>query len=64
MMMIGGLFPPSAADSYDAYDIFTGSGLVLNDRPPLDGACRRHSRDKRDAAVAVNDALDLIIAAL
>lgn len=57
MMMIGGVCALSAADSYDVYDILTGSSLVLNGRRQPDNG--RRSRDK--PVMNANDALDLII---
>lgn len=58
MMMIGVNWwgPPSVADSYDVYDIFTGSSTVLSRRS---GSGRRPSLNKHVSDA--NDTLDLTI---
>jgi predicted ester cyclase len=52
MMMIGGFCPPSAADSYEVYDILMGSSLALNGRRV---SFSKHVMDRND--------LDLIMVA-
>jgi len=45
MMMIGGFCPPSAADSYEVYDILMGSSLALKSRRL---SLSKHAMDRND----------------